>query len=64
LLIKRSPVEKIGYYQADLDSLGDFHWNLRAGLFASTVYVSDTWAGWRMHPGQATANILIGRSPS
>lgn len=60
LLIKRSLFEKIGYYQPDWDSLGDFHWNLRAGLFASTVHVPDTWGGWRMHPGQATANIRIG----
>ncbi len=60
LLIRRSLFDKIGYYRADWGSAGDFHWNLRAGLVASTVHVPDTWGGWRMHPGQATAGMKIG----
>ncbi|MBC7980186.1 MAG: glycosyltransferase [Armatimonadetes bacterium] len=57
LLIRRSLFEKVGLYKADWGSLGDFHWNLRAGLAASAVHVPDTWGGWRMHPSQATANV-------
>jgi hypothetical protein len=60
LLIKRSLFDKIGYYQPDWGSIGDFHWNLRAGLVASTVHVPDTWGGWRMHQDQATAGVRIG----
>ena len=57
LLIRRSLYEKVGLYKADWGSLGDFHWNLRAGLAASAVHVPDTWGGWRMHPSQATAAV-------
>jgi glycosyltransferase involved in cell wall biosynthesis len=60
LLVKRSLFDKIGFYQSDWGSLGDFHWNLRAGLAASTVHVPDTWGGWRMHSSQATAGVLLG----
>lgn len=60
LLIRRSLFDKIGDYCSDWGSLGDFHWNLRAGLAASTVHVPDTWGGWRMHPAQATAGAQIG----
>jgi len=57
LLIRRSLYDKVGLYKADWGSLGDFHWNLRAGLAASAVHVPDTWGGWRMHPSQATAAV-------
>jgi glycosyltransferase involved in cell wall biosynthesis len=57
LLIRRSLFDKVGLYKADWGSLGDFHWNLRAGLAASAVHVPDTWGGWRMHPSQATAAV-------
>jgi len=60
LLARRSLFDRIGYYQSDWGSVGDFHWNLRAGLATSTVHVPDTWGGWRMHPGQATAGVRLG----
>lgn len=60
LLIRRSLFDKIGFYQSDWGSVGDFHWNLRAGLTASTVHVPDTWGGWRMHGDQATAGARLG----
>lgn len=60
LLIRRSLFDIIGDYSSDWGSLGDFHWNLRAGLVASTVHVPDTWGSWRMHPAQATAGAQIG----
>jgi hypothetical protein len=59
LLIRRSLFDRIGLYRTDWGSLGDFHWNLRAGLAASTVHVPDTWGGWRMHPSQATAAVCL-----
>ena len=62
LLIRRSLFDRIGYYRSDWGSVGDFHWNLRAGLAASAVHVPDTWGGWRMHQNQATAAVRL-RSP-
>ncbi len=62
LLIRRSLFEKIGYYQKDWGAVGDFHWNLRAGLAASTVHVPETWGGWRIHQAQATAGVELGSS--
>lgn len=59
LLTRQSLFDKIGYYRTCWGSLGDFHWNLRAGLAASTVHVPDTWGGWRMHPSQATAAVKL-----
>jgi hypothetical protein len=57
LLIRRSLFDKVGLYKADWGSLGDFHWNLRAGLAASAVHVPDTWGGRRMHPSRATHSV-------
>lgn len=62
LLVRRSLFGKIGFYQADWGSVGDFHWNLRAGLVASAVHVPGTWGGWRMHASQATAGVRLGSS--
>ena len=55
LLIRRSLFDRIGYFNSRWGSLGDFNWNMRAGLVANTVHVPDTWAGWRVHASQATA---------
>jgi hypothetical protein len=30
---------------------------MRASLVANTVHIPDTWAGWRMHPEQATRDV-------
>jgi len=60
LLIRRRLFERIGPYRSDWGSIGDFHWNLRAALAASAVHVPDTWGGWRMHSGQATAAVSFG----
>lgn len=54
LLIRRSLFDKIGYFPKEWGAPGDYHWNIRAGLVASTVHVPDTWGGWRIHPNQAT----------
>jgi hypothetical protein len=61
LLIRRSLFERIGYFEGDWGSMGDYHWNMRASLVASTVHVPETWGGWRIHPSQATASIGYGK---
>ena len=33
---------------------------MRAGLVANTVHVPDTWGGWRVYQGQATAAAGLG----
>ena len=60
LLIRRSLFDRVGLYQSDWGSVGDFHWNLRAGLVASSIHVPETWASWRMHMEQATAGAGLG----
>ena len=62
ILSRRTLFDKIGLYEDAWGSLGDFHWNLRAGLVASSIHVPDTWGGWRMHPDQATASVQFGSS--
>ncbi len=56
LLIRRTLFDRIGYYESSWGSIGDFNWNMRAGLVGNTVHVPDTWGGWRVHADQATAN--------
>jgi hypothetical protein len=60
LLIRRSLFDRIGLFDARWGSVGDFNWDMRAGLVASTVHVPDTWGGWRIHANQATAGVAIG----
>ena len=60
LLIRRSLFLRIGYFEPRWGSLGDFNWNMRAGLVANTVHVPDTWGGWRQHGAQATAGARFG----
>ena len=57
LLIRRSLFSKIGPFESRWASVGDFNWNMKAGLVASTVHVPDTWASFRYHPLQATASV-------
>jgi hypothetical protein len=55
LLIRRSLFDRIGLYEGTWGSVGDFNWNMRAGLVADVVHVPDSWGGWRTHAEQATA---------
>jgi GT2 family glycosyltransferase len=57
LLIRRDLFEKIGLFESRWGSVGDFNWDMRAGLVANTVHVPDTWGGWRIHGGQATSRV-------
>jgi hypothetical protein len=60
LLIRRSLFARIGVFPRTWGSVGDFNWNMRAGLVANTVHVPNTWAGWRVHEAQATAKVELG----
>jgi hypothetical protein len=60
LLIRRSLFERIGYFEKTWGSVGDFEWDMRAGLVCNTVHVPDTWGGWRLHGAQATAGVKFG----
>lgn len=62
LLIRRSLFSRIGLFEPAWGSLGDFNWNMRAGLVANTIHVPDTWGGWRCHQAQATASAGVGSS--
>jgi glycosyltransferase involved in cell wall biosynthesis len=57
LLIRRELFDKIGLFESKWGSVGDFNWEMRAGLVANTVHVPDTWGGWRIHSGQATSRV-------
>lgn len=57
LLIRRSLFHRIGLFSSEWGSVGDFHWTMRASLVANAVHVPDTWGGWRLHGGQATAAV-------
>ena len=57
LLIRRDLFDKIGLFESRWGSVGDFNWDMRAGLVANTVHVPDTWGGWRIHGGQATSRV-------
>jgi glycosyltransferase involved in cell wall biosynthesis len=57
LLIRRELFAKIGLFESRWGCIGDFNWAMRAGLVANTVHVPDTWAGWRIHAGQATSMV-------
>jgi hypothetical protein len=39
--------------------VGDFNWEMRAGLVTNIIHVPDTWASWRVHSGQATASARL-----
>lgn len=60
LLIRKSLFDQIGFFHSDWGSVGDFNWDMRASLTTNTFHVADTWASWRLHPGQATAQAGIG----
>lgn len=62
LLIRRSLFDRIGLFEAEWGSVGDFNWNMRAGLVANTVHVPGTRGGWRLHASQATAAVAF-KSP-
>ena len=59
LLIRRSLFAKIGGFIGRWGSIGDFNWDMKAGLVANTVHVPDTWATFRVHATQATSSVNV-----
>jgi glycosyltransferase involved in cell wall biosynthesis len=57
LLMRRELFERTGLFESKWGSIGDVNWQMRACLVANTVHVAGTWAGWRVHPDQATGTI-------
>ncbi|HZQ47190.1 MAG TPA: glycosyltransferase family 2 protein [Verrucomicrobiae bacterium] len=57
LLVRRTLFDRIGYFEGGWGSVGDFNWDMRASLVASTVHVPQTWGGWRIHHSQATSAV-------
>jgi len=57
LLIRRSLFSRVGEFDGRWGSLGDRHWEMRAGLVANTIHIPDTWATWRVHAKNATAAL-------
>jgi glycosyltransferase involved in cell wall biosynthesis len=57
LLIRRSVFSKIGDFPDKWGSVGDFNWEMKAGLVANIVCVPDTSATWRLHPKQVSAML-------
>jgi glycosyltransferase involved in cell wall biosynthesis len=59
LLIRRTLFAKIGAFEGRWGSIGDFNWDMKAGLVANTVHVPDTWASFRVHATQATGSVDV-----
>ena len=59
LLIRRSVLNKIGFFRTDFGSWGDYEWNIRSSLLTPRVHVPEFLATWRRTPGQATQNAVF-----
>ena len=54
LLVRRSALERIGFFRTDCGSYADFEWGMRVGLTENVVHVPRALATWRRHGQQAT----------
>jgi Glycosyl transferase family 2 len=59
LLIRRSLFARVKGFESRWGSIGDFNWDMKAGLVANTIHVPDTWATFRVHSTQATASVNV-----
>ena len=57
MLIRRSLFSKIGAFETRWGAIGDRNWEMKAGLVANTIFVPDTWASWRVRPGNASQSM-------
>ncbi len=55
MLIRRTVFDRVGEFPNDVGVVGDFEWQARAAFLFNSVFVPDTWGGWRLHAAQATA---------
>jgi len=59
LLFRRSLLASTGLFEAQWGSAGDLAWQMRATLFASTVYIPEALATWRIHGEQASSGRVL-----
>lgn len=57
LLIRRGVFEKVGYFDGQWGPMGDFEWEMRAGLVENCIYLPEKLATWRLHTSQATQDV-------
>jgi len=62
ILIRKSALNKIGFFRTDFGSWGDFEWNIRSSLLTPRVHVPEYLASWRRTPGQATQDAALSTS--
>lgn len=54
MMIRRSLFKKTGLFPTNRGSIGDFQWVMKTTLMADSIFIPDTWGGWRQHSKQAT----------
>src|SRR5262249_33600253 len=54
LLIRRTVFDRIGFFSGQWGPIGDFVWDMRAGLLENCIYIPEPPATCRIHPTQAT----------
>ena len=52
LLIRRAVFDRVGMFDENWGTVGDFEWGVRVGLLEDCVYVPEPLASWRIHPQQ------------
>jgi glycosyltransferase involved in cell wall biosynthesis len=57
LLIRRKVFDRIGFFDKQWGSMGDFEWDMRAGLVENCIYIPEKLATWRLHANQATQEV-------
>jgi glycosyltransferase involved in cell wall biosynthesis len=54
LLIRRSVFNRVGLFEPKWGAMGDFEWDMRAGLVENCIYIPEQLATWRIHSSQVT----------
>ena len=54
ILFRSSLLKQTGGFPCDFGPMGDFLWDMKAGLFSNVVYLPEKLSFWRIRAGQAT----------
>lgn len=54
LLIRRSVFDRVGLFDTNWGTVGDFEWEMRAALVTNVIYIPEYLTSWRRHSNQAT----------